>query len=317
MTGAPRPLVIQTEELSPQAAAWLSDRCELVRCATDDARFLDLLLQAQGLVVRTYTRVDDALLRRAPRLRVVGRAGVGLDRIDVEACEARGVRVVHTPDANTQAVVEYVFALLIDATRPRLTLGKAIDQRAWNALRGELVAPNQLSELRLGVLGCGRIGSRVARVAVALGMDVFYHDIAAIDPARAHGATSVSLDQLLKQSDILTIHIDARPSNKRFCNEAFFARCKPTLLLINTARGVVVDDLALAAFLRDNPRAKALLDVHDPEPFPESYPLLGLSNAHLSPHIAAATATAHANMSWVVRDVWDVLKQQSQRADQT
>jgi phosphoglycerate dehydrogenase-like enzyme len=307
--GKPTPLVLQTEELSTEASSWLAERCELVRCPTDDPRFFDLLLRAQGLVVRTYTRVDRELLQRAPRLRVVGRAGVGLDRIDQQACAERSVHVVHTPDANTQAVAEYVLALLLDATRPRLTLDKPIDQRSWNALRGELIAPNQLSELRLGVLGCGRVGSRVARIARAIGMDVAFHDVATIPDAQQHGATSVSLEVLLARSDILSVHIDSRPTNKRFCNAAFFARCKPTLLFINTARGLVVDDLALAAFLRDNPRAKALLDVHDPEPFPEGYPLLGLANAHLSPHIAAATATAHANMSWVVRDVWRVLSE--------
>jgi phosphoglycerate dehydrogenase-like enzyme len=305
-------LIIQTEELHELAATWLSERAkqtggQLVRCATDDPKFSDLLLQASALVVRTYTRVDAALLARAPRLKVVGRAGVGLDRIDVAACNAAGVRVVHTPDANTQAVAEYVFALLLDATRPRLTLADAIDQRAWNALRAQLLAPNQLSELRLGILGLGRVGKRVARIASGFGMDTLFHDIAPVEAHAAHGARSVSLDELLATSDILTLHIDARESNRRFCNAEFWKQCKPTVLIINTARGLIIDDLALAAFLRDNPSAKALLDVHDPEPFPANYPLAALENAHLSPHIAAATAAAHMNMSWVVRDIWAVL----------
>lgn len=307
---ARRPLVIQTEELHDSAAAWLSERCELVRCATDDAKFPDLLLQANALVVRTYTRVDADLLARAPRLKVVGRAGVGLDRIDIAACNAKGVRVVHTPDANTQAVAEYVFALLLDATRPRLTLDKAIDQRSWNALRAELLAPNQLSELRLGILGLGRVGSRVARIATAFGMEVRYTDIRDIPPDLRCGAQPVSLPELLATSDVLSLHIDSRPSNKRYCNAAFWSACKPTAVIINTARGLIIDELALAAYLRDNPTAKALLDVHDPEPFPSAYALLNLPNAHLSPHIAAATQAAHTNMSWVVRDIWAVLTNQ-------
>ena len=120
-----RPLVLQTEDLAPAATEFLRERCELVFCpAADDAKFSGLIGRAQGLVVRTYTRVDEALLERAPLLRVVGRAGVGLDAIDVSACRARGVRVVYTPDANSQAVAEYVFALLFDALRPRAFLGR-------------------------------------------------------------------------------------------------------------------------------------------------------------------------------------------------
>ena len=106
---SPRPLVIQTEDLDPEPAAWLAERCELVVCpAGDTARFRPLLARAQGLVVRTYTQVNPALLEQAPNLKVVGRAGVGLENIDLAACRARGVRVVHTPGANTRAVVELV-----------------------------------------------------------------------------------------------------------------------------------------------------------------------------------------------------------------
>src|SRR6266850_4938883 len=119
---SPEHIVIQTEHLSPDAAAWLGERCRLVVCAHDDPKFADILAEAAGLVVRTYTIVDDQLLDRALKLRVVGRAGVGLDNIDVPACRKRGIEVVHTPDANTQAVVEFVICLLSDALRPRITL---------------------------------------------------------------------------------------------------------------------------------------------------------------------------------------------------
>jgi phosphoglycerate dehydrogenase-like enzyme len=304
------PLVLQTEDLDASAAAWLAERCELVACGVDDPRFSGLLARAEGLVVRTYTRVDGALLAGAPRLRVVGRAGVGLDNIDVGACAARGVRVVHTPDANSQAVAEFVLALLVDSSRPRVMIERAVDAKEWARLRKELRAPRQLSEMTLGVLGLGRIGSRVARMGVGIGMDVLYHDIREIGEQDRGGARPVSLAELCAKADVLTLHIDPRESNRRFVNASLLAMCKPALVLINTSRGVIVDDLALAAFLRRNPRAQALLDVHEPEPFGPDYPLLGLPNAHLSPHIAAATATAQENMSWVVRDVWLVLQGQ-------
>lgn len=305
----PRPLVVQAEELSPAASDWLGERCELVVCRPDEPGFADHLARAEGLVVRTYLRVDAALLARAQRLRVVARAGVGLDNIDVAACTARGVRVVHTPDANSDAVAEYVFALLHDALRPRVFLDKPLSASAWRSARHELRATRELREVRLAILGLGRIGSRVARIARGYGMSVRYHDLLpAIAPEREHGATrATSLDALLAWCDALTIHVDPRPANHKLVNAALLARCSPALLLVNTSRGLVVDAHALASFLRDHPSARALLDVHDPEPFDASYPLLGLSNAHLSPHLAAATTTAHDAMSWVVRDLWCVL----------
>ncbi len=302
------PLAIQTEELDERAAAFLAKHCRLEVCAVSDPRFPQLLSEAQALVVRTYTRVNEALLDQAPHLRVVGRAGVGLDRIDVAACRRRGVEVVHTPDANSQAVAEYVFALLHDAVRPRLFLENAIEAPQWNKLRKELTAPAELCELTFGVLGLGRIGSRVAKIARAIGMEVIYHDLLDIPEPNRHGAKPVSREELLERSDVLTIHTDPRPANHGMVSTDFVSLLKPTVIFINTARGVLVDAKALAAFLWANPKASALIDVHEPEPFPTDYPLLGLKNASLSPHLAAATSRAHENMSWVVRDVVRVLR---------
>jgi len=302
-----RPLVAQAEELDAEAAAWLAERCELVHASADDPSFPDLLAQAHGLIVRTYTHVHQPLLDRAPHLRVVGRAGVGLDRIDVAACRARNVEVVHTPDANSSAVAEFVFALLFDCTRPRLFLDRAIPDAEWHETRAQLEAPNQVCQLRLGVLGLGRIGSRVAHIARAFGMEVLAHDLRSIPEAQLAGATMVPLGTLLARADVLTIHIDPRPDNHRFVSHDFLRQLKPHVLIINTSRGIIIDHSALADFLARNPRSQAALDVHDPEPFPSSHPLLKLPNAHLSPHIAAATALAHSNMSWVVRDVWRIL----------
>ncbi len=305
-----RPLVVVAEELSSDAAQWLARTCTVESASFETPRFSELITTADALIVRTYARVDQALLARAPRLKVVARAGVGLDRIDVAACRARGVEVVHTPDANSQAVAEFVFALLHDAMRPRLLLESAVDAPRWNVLRKELVAPRQLSELTFGILGLGRIGTRVARIAGAYGAKVLYHDILEIPAARREGAVSVSRDVLLRSSDVLSIHVDPRPQNHEIVGTDFVSQLKPTAIIINTARGLLMDAAAVAAFLWANPRAAALIDVHDPEPFGPSYSLLGLQNAHLTPHLAAATQTAHENMSWVVRDVLRVLQGQ-------
>lgn len=302
-----QPLILQTEHLDPAAAAWLAERARLVACPSDDPRFVDLLAEADALLIRTYTRVDDALLGRAPRLKVVARAGVGLDNVDIPACTRRGVRVVSTPGANTRAVVELAFAFLLDALRPRVFLDRALDAAPWKELRKELQAPRQLCDLTLGIIGMGKVGTAIARVAAAMEMRVLYHDLIEIPAANRASAEPVALDALLAQSDVVSLHVDARPSNRDLLGAAQLALCKPDCIIVNTSRGFVVNAAALAAFLRAHPAAAAILDVHDPEPFGAEYPLLGVPNARLSPHIGAATATANRNMSWVVRDLWRVL----------
>ncbi len=305
---ANRPLVVQTEHLDEVAAAWLRERCELVVCPWEDSATLDALLpKADGLVIRTYTKINDALLSKAPRLRVVGRAGVGLDNVDVAACAKRGVVVVSTPGANTRAVVELVTAFILDALRPRVFLDKPLEAAAWNKARKDLVAARQLSDLTIGIVGFGRVGSSVARVGAALDMRVLYHDLLDIPPDRRHGASPADFPSVCAEADVLTIHVDGRASNRHLVGRGVFDSAKRDLVFINTSRGFVVDDDALAFFLRACPAAQALIDVHEPEPVTPDAPLLGLKNAHLSPHIGAATRTAQTNMSWVVRDVWRVL----------
>jgi len=300
--------VIQAEELDAPAAAWLAERARLEMCRFDSgARFEELLARADGVVVRTYCRVDRAFLDRGPNLKVVGRAGVGLDRIDVEACRARGVEVVHTPDANTTAVAEYVFALLLDETRPRAVVNRALDLAQWNKMRKELEARRQLREMTLGIWGMGRVGRAVTRIAAGVGMRVIYHDLLDIAPDQRFGAAPVSREEMLRESDVVSVHIDARASNRHVVNAEALSLVKHDAIVVNTSRGFVVDDEALRAFLMKNGAARAILDVHDPEPIEPFHPLLGVANARLSPHLAAATRLAHANMSLVVKDVWRVL----------
>ena len=185
-------VVVQAEHLAEEAAEWLAQKCELVVCPSSHRRFRDVLAQASGLVVRTYTTVDEKLLEGAPNLRVVGRAGVGLDNIDVPACRARGVEVVHTPNATTQAVVEFVVGLLVDGLRHPVSVSEPVDQREWKRLRSRLRGERQMSQLVLGILGLGRIGRRLAEVARALGFQkVLYNDLVDIDPLHRFGALSV------------------------------------------------------------------------------------------------------------------------------
>ncbi len=303
----PAPVAV-TEPLTPDSLQWLRERVSVTEAAPGEPAFEAVAGSLEGIVVRTLTRVDRALLSRMPRLRVVARAGVGLDNIDLPACRERGIAVVHTPDANTQAVVEYVLCLLCDALRPRLFLERPVDTQAWERIRTEVCGERQMDELTLGILGFGRIGSRVAQVARAIGFRVLYNDLLTFAPSMRHGAEPVSAEDLFARSDVITLHIDGRPDNRRFVNASWIKHMRPQALLLNTCRGFVLDHEALADFLRMNPGAQALLDVHEPEPFPADHPLLGMRNAHLAPHLASRTRSAMDRMSWVVRDAVAVLE---------
>lgn len=306
---ASSPLVIQTEHLAAEPAAWLAQRVRLERCSTEDERFPRFLRDAAGLVIRTYTKVDTQLLDQAPQLRVVGRAGVGLDNIDLDACQLRGVRVVHTPDANTQAVVEYVMRLILDHVRPvGSPLTQPIGDERWKTLRSDTVGSHELAELTVGILGLGRIGKRLAQVLASFGTEVLYHDLLDIPPEQRFAARPVTAAELFQNSDIVSVHIDGRPGNRHFIREELLQRLRARSLFVNASRGFVVDAHALARLLRERPSTRAILDVHDPEPVTADNPLLGLANATLFPHLASRTNTAMNNMSWVVRDVWEVLE---------
>jgi D-3-phosphoglycerate dehydrogenase len=187
-------------------------------------------------------------------------------------------------------------------------LTEPVTAARWNEIRRDVVAHRQMDELTLGVLGFGRIGRRVAQVAAAIGFEVRFHDLVEVPEAARAGARAVTAERLFAECDVITVHVDGRASNARFVGPHLLERLRPGAVLINTSRGFVVDHEALARHLRRDPTAMALLDVHDPEPFDASNPLLGLPNAHLAPHLASRTDAAMEAMSWVVRDVWDAIR---------
>jgi phosphoglycerate dehydrogenase-like enzyme len=302
-----RPAVLITESIAPAPLRWLEQHAEVLTGQPSP----DLLAQIQALIVRTYTRVDSELLELAPALRVVARAGVGLDNIDLDACRARSIPVVYTPDANTHAVAEYVISMMIQALRPIDRLRAPLDDRRWQQVRAEAVTPRSCVGARLGIIGFGRIGSSVARTAAAMGMQVRYTDLREIDPADRHGAAPCDLAEIARDSDVVSVHVDARTGNQHLLDASFFRSLRSDAVLINTARGSVLDTNAAAAFAATHPEARLVLDVFDPEPIEPDSPLWGLDNAVLTPHIAAGTAGAKEAMSWVVRDVVRVLNNQA------
>jgi phosphoglycerate dehydrogenase-like enzyme len=308
------PLVLVTEGVDPTPLAWLRERVRVVEAAPGTPEYDAALPVAAGMVVRTYTKVNAALLARCPNLKVVGRGGVGLENIDVPACRARGVEVVYTPDANTLAVGDFVIGFALQLLRPwAFFRDRVYDppefKRVRSALRGV-----QLNELTIGVLGMGRVGRRVGHLAATgFGARVLYNDLPDVRPHLTFPATAVDKPTLFREADIVTLHVDMRPGNERLVGESLLSLMKPTAILINTCRGEVLDDDALAAAIRGGRIAGAAIDVFDPEPPGPNYPLLGLDNVLLTPHMAARTATAVENMSWVVRDVVAVLTGRSPR----
>jgi phosphoglycerate dehydrogenase-like enzyme len=242
-------------------------------------------------------------------LKVVGRGGVGLENIDVAACRRRGVEVVYTPDANTLAVGDFVFGGILQLLRPWAAMGEAVYppaefKRIRNTLRGR-----QLNELTIGILGMGRVGKRVGHIAAnGFGLRVIYNDLLDDVGAMDFAATRVDKDRLYRQSDILSLHVDMRQGNEHLVGREQIALMKKDALLINTSRGEVLDIDAVAAAMREKRLAGVLIDVYDPEPPAADYALAGMESVLLTPHMAARTYTAIENMSWVVRDVIEVLE---------
>ena len=299
-----------SETLDPACADWLSQRGKVVFRTVDDSDFKRQLATADALIVRTYTQVTGELLDNAPHLKVIGRAGVGLDNIDLEAARKRNIPVVYTPDANTQAVVEYVLGLILDELRPRTDMPITPSAEVFHAMRTNEVG-TQLSDLTLGIVGFGRIGKRPGQVAHAIGMNLLVCDL--LPEHKLRQAVDFPFDfvghmDLYEHSDIVSLHVDGRPSNRHLINALALGHFKSQALLINAARGMLVDAPSLAEWARRYPHARAILDVHDPEPPSGNYPLYDLTNVRLLPHLASRTNTAMRNMSWVVRDVVAVLE---------
>lgn len=309
MSQAPRrPVVIVTEGSDAVPLAWLKENADAREIHYDDTAFDAALADAEGVVVRTYTKVNDAFLAKAPKLKVVGRGGVGLENIDVAACRRRGVEVVYTPDANTLAVGDFVFGYLLQLLRPwNFFAGHAYPTAVFKQIRNT-VRGRQLNELTIGILGMGRVGRRVGHIAAqGFGMKVIYNDLLDVADALDFPARSVDKETLYRQSDVLTLHVTMRPGNKHLIGAPQLARMKNDAILINTSRGEVLDAAALADALRAGKLAGAALDVYDPEPPHDDFALLGVPHVLMTPHLAARTHTALENMSWVVRDVVAVI----------
>jgi D-3-phosphoglycerate dehydrogenase len=257
------------------------------------------LADADALVVRSATRVTAELLESAPRLRVIGRAGAGVDNIDLDAATRRGVLVMNTPGSNAVSVAELAFALLLSLARAVPQLHSSLQAGRWEktAFPG-----TELRGKTLGLLGFGRVGMEMARRARAFEMRVVACDpFVGPEVGREEGVEMLSFDELLARSDWLSLHASLSTSTDRILNAAALAKMKRGARLINTARGELVDEEALAAALRSGHLAGAAIDVFTEEP-PRNSPLLSLPNVIATPHMGAATEEAQGEVSYVIAE---------------
>ena len=303
-----KPVVLVTEGSDPAPLAWLKEQAQVMEVALSDPHLDAAMALAEGMVIRTYTRVTPGMLAKCPRLRVVGRGGVGVENIDAAACGARGIEVVYTPDANTLAVGDFVFGYILQLMRPWCFFRESVYEASEFKKIRETNRGRQLNELTLGILGMGRVGRRVAKIAQGFGMKVIYNDLQDVAGQLESPARAVDKAELYRSADILSIHVNMRPGNENLVGKEQMALMKRDAILINTSRGEVLDPYALADAIREKRLAGAALDVYAPEPPRSDFPLLGFPNVLLTPHMAARTGTALENMSWVVRDVMAVLR---------
>lgn len=260
------------------------------------ASLVDRLKDADGLIVRG-TPVDEALLARAERLRVVCRHGVGYDLVDVPALTRRGIALMITPEANAASVAEHALMLMLTLARKVVPVSAAVRRGEWR-VRGQS-GTFELGGRKVLVVGFGRIGTRVARLCSAFGMQVMVHDpYLPAGTIRGAGYEVVDRDAGLAQADIVTLHIPANESTRDTVNAAFLARMKPGAVLLNTARGTLVDEAALEAALRSGHLGAAGLDVLRVEPMVQGLSMLELDNLVVTPHVAASTAEGLRRMAW-------------------
>ena len=247
------------------------------------------IADADALIVRSATKVSAELLDKAPKLRAVGRAGVGVDNIDLEAATKRGVLVMTTPGGNAVSVAEHTFALLLSLARQVPRLDKAIHEGRWEK---SSAAGTEVRGKTLGLIGLGRIGSEVAVRARAFDMRVLAYDpFISEAAAREMSVELVALDKLLAESDFVSLHTALSPATQNLINASTIQKMKKGARIINTARGELIDEAALAEALKSGQLAGAAVDVFVEEP-PRNSPLTGLPNVIATPHVAGSTAEA-------------------------
>jgi glyoxylate reductase len=277
------------KEHFPAADIWLADLPPTREQLLEKVRGVD------GLLCMLTERIDAELLDAAgPQLKVISSMSVGVDHIDIPEATKRGIPVGNTPGVLTDATADQAFALLLAAARRLVEGVDYIREGQWTTWHPQLLLGADLAGATLGIVGFGRIGQAVAKRAQGFDMRVIYHSPSA---KPAYNAQPVDLDTLLRESDFVSINVPLTEKTRHLVNAEFLAKMKPTAILVNTARGGVLDQAALYNALRSDQILAAALDVTDPEPLPMNSPLLELKNCIIVPHLGSASHKTRNLMS--------------------
>ena len=308
-----KPVVLVPEIIARSGLDLLRDACDCRVPWEDDsalpneAELRKILYEAHAVIVRLFT-IDERDLQQAKNLRVIGKHGAGVDNIDCRAAAARNIPVVYTPGSTVQAVAEHALTLMLALARQLGPASAALSAGRFG--ERDLFKGVELGGKTLGLIGAGRIGSRLAQIAAGgLQMKVHAYD-PQLDRATYAGPAVLedSLEALLSRADFLSLHVPLTAATRHLLNESALKLCKRDCRIVNTSRGGVIDEAALAQALRDGALGGAALDVFEHEPPPTDHPLAGLPNVLLTPHIAGLTHQSQENTALqVAQGVLDVL----------
>jgi glyoxylate reductase len=299
----PLPRVYVARRLPEPALALLRSQAEITVWGTDEVPPpRDVLIKeaaaSDGLLPLLTDRIDGALLDAAPRVRVVSNYAVGFDNIDVDAATARGVVITNTPGVLTETVADFTMALLLASARRLVEGDKYTRAGKWQSWMPMLFLGQDIHGATLGLVGLGRIGDAVARRAHGFGMKVVYYDVVRReDLERDLGIEFASLEDVLRRADFVSVHTPLTPQTRHLISAPQLRLMKKTAILVNTARGPIVDPDALYQALASGGIAAAGLDVFEVEPIPADHPLLTLDNIIVAPHIASASVETRTKMA--------------------
>ncbi|HWF20186.1 MAG TPA: phosphoglycerate dehydrogenase [Verrucomicrobiae bacterium] len=286
------------DPISPKGIA-LFQQCKdfnvtVLKQRLSEAELLPLVKDVEAMVVRSETKITRAVIEAAPKLRVVGRAGVGVDNVDVEAATQRGIVVMNTPSGNTISTAELTFSMLMSLARKIPQANASMKAGEWNRKAFQGV---ELYNKTLGILGMGRIGTEVARRAIVFGMRVLAYDpYLTISRANALQVELVELDEIFTRCDFITVHMPMSEETRGMINAAAFAKMKPNARVLNCARGGIINEADLYEAVKSGKIAGAALDVYETEPLPKDFPLRDLPQVIMTPHLGASTEEAQENV---------------------
>ena len=297
-----KPLILLTHPLPSDWISILDGKVELIVSPDEKpgwaANLLEVLPRADGILSLLTTRIDATLLEKTPHLRVVSNMAVGVDNIDINACTKRGIPVGNTPGAMTDATADLTMSLLLAAARKLPESARDAREGRWQTWSPTGWLGADLRGATLGIIGLGKIGRAVAERARGFGLRLVYWEPTDSPENEAQtGARYVSFDELLSTSDFVTLHCPLNESTRGLIGESALRKMKPTAILINAARGPVVDTPALTRALSEGWIASAALDVTDPEPLPPTHALYSLPNCFILPHIGSATHGTRKRMA--------------------